>query len=159
LRTLLPFAAILEILAITIWTGGLAALGFIAAPAIFQTAPSRDSAGRTFGLILKRFHWVAYACGVVILLAGVVRWMGSYRMQAAEVVRYIIALLMLCLTLYSGLVLLRKVEKLRAALADGAKKDDPRRAEFNGLHRRATTLMAFNVLLGFALAAMFALQD
>lgn len=159
MRTLLPFAAMLEILAITIWTGGLTALSFIAAPAIFQTASSRESAGRTFGLILKRFHWVAYGCGAVILLAGLVRWAGSYRMHAAEVVRYIVALLMLGLTLYSGLIVLRKVEKLHAALADGAKKDDPRRAEFNGLHRRATTLMAFNVLLGFALAAMFALQD
>ncbi len=159
MRTLLPFAAILEILAITLWTGGLAVLSFIAAPAIFQTAPSRDNAGRTFGLILKRFHWVAYGCGIVILLAGGVRWAGSYRMQAAEVVRYIIALLMLCLTFYSGFVLLQKIEKLREALADGAKKDDPRRPEFNDLHRRATTLMAFNVLLGFALAAMFALRD
>jgi len=159
LRVLLPFAAILEILAITLWTGGLAALSFITAPAIFQTAPSRDSAGRTFGLILKRFHWVAYGCGIVILLAGGVRWAGSYRMQAAEVVRCIIALLMLCLTFYSGLVLLRKIEKLREALAGGATKDDLPRAEFNSLHRRATTLMAFNVLLGFALAALFALQD
>lgn len=159
MRSLLPFAAMLEILAITIWTGGLAALSFIAAPAIFQTAPSRESAGRTFGLILKRFHWVAYGCGVVVLLAGGLRWAGSYRLQAAEVVRYVIALLMLCLSLYSGLVLLRKIEKLREALANGATKDDPRRAEFNGLHRRATTLMAFNVLLGFALAALFALDD
>lgn len=158
MRTLLPFAAILEILAVTLWTGGLATLSFIAAPAIFQTAPSRESAGRTFGLILKRFHWVAYGCGVVILLAGVVRWAGSYRMQAAELVRYIIALLMLCLSLYSGLVVSRKLERLRGELS-GAAKNDAQREQFNSLHRVSTTLMAFNVLLGCALAAMFALAD
>ena len=65
---------------------------------------------------------------------------------------------MLCLSLYSGLVVSRKMESLRAELGRAA-KNDKRREQFNNLHRVSTTVMAFNVLLGFALAALFALQD
>jgi uncharacterized membrane protein len=163
-RNLVTFSAIIEIIAITIWVGGMAALAFIAAPAIFQTAASRESAGKTFGLILKRFHWVMYACGAVVLLAGALRWLGSFnhRLLASELTRYVIATLMLALALYSGLIVARQLDRLRAQMPNGidrVPKDDTRRVEFNRLHRLSTTLMAFNLLLGLALAVMFALED
>jgi uncharacterized membrane protein len=73
MANLLSVSIILEMLAITVWIGGMIVLSFIVAPAIFQTAPSRDSAGRSFGLMLRRFHWVAYVCGLVILATLVFR--------------------------------------------------------------------------------------
>ncbi len=166
----LTFSAVLEIIAVTIWVGGMAVLSFIAAPAIFQTSPSREIAGRTFGLILRRFHWVGYSCGVMILIAAVMRWSGSYgttesdfvRLSPSELVRYVIALLMLALALYSGLVVTRRLERIRNKMPGGVDrvpKDDPRRVEFNRLHRVSTTLMAFNLLLGLALAVMFAIES
>jgi uncharacterized membrane protein len=163
-RNLLSFSAILEIIAITIWVGGMAALAFIAAPAIFKTASSREQAGKTFGLILKRFHPVMYLCGLAILIAGLMRWAGSFNHQltATEITRYTIALLMLGLALYSGLVISRKLDLLRGRMPSGidrTPKDDPRRVEFNNLHRISTTLMAFNLLLGFAMAVMFAIEE
>ncbi len=164
MRNLVTISAIIEIIAITVWVGGMAALAFIAAPAIFQTTQSREQAGRTFGLILRRFHPVMYGCGAAILLAGALRWAGSFNHQlyAAEVTRYVIALLMLGLALYSGLVVSRQLDRLRNQMTSGidrTPKDDPRRVEFNNLHRLSTTLMAFNLLLGFALAVMFALEE
>ncbi len=164
MRNLLPLSAILEIIAITIWVGGMAALAFIAAPAIFQSEPSRAKAGKTFGLMLRRFHWVAYGCGAVILLAGGLRRAGSFnhRLSAPELTRYVIAVLMLGLSLYSGLVISRRLDGLRKKMTGGidlTSKDDPNRIEFNNLHRLSTTLMAFNLLLGLALAVMFALED
>jgi uncharacterized membrane protein len=163
-RNLVTFSAIIEIIAITIWVGGMAALAFIAAPAVFQTAPSRENAGRIFGLILKRFHPVMYICGVVILIAGVMRWVGSYNhhLHASEITRYLIAILMIGLSLYSGFVVSRKLDRMRARMSAGidhVSKDDPRRVEFNNLHRLSTTIMAFNLLLGFAMVVMFALKD
>lgn len=142
----------------------MAALAFIAAPAIFQSEPSREKAGKMFGLMLRRFHWVAYGCGAVILLAGGLRWAGSFnhRLSASEVTRYVIAVLMLGLSLYSGLVISGKLDGLRKKMTSGidrTPKDDPNRLEFNNLHRLSTTLMAFNLLLGLALAVMFALED
>jgi uncharacterized membrane protein len=161
-RNFLTFSTLLEMIAITLWVGGMAALGFIAAPAIFQTAESRDSAGRSVGLILKRFQWVAYSCGAAILLAGAIRWSASWRgLSATEVMRYAVAALMLGLTLYSGLVVSRKLERLRAEMSgeiDSIPKSDPRRIAFNKLHGVSMTLMIFNVLLGLALAVLFALE-
>lgn len=164
MRNLVTFSAIIEIIAITVWVGGMAALALIAAPAIFQTASSREQAGRTFGLILKRFHPVMYACGAAILIAGLMRWAGAFnhRLRASEITRYAIAALMLGLALYSGLIISRKLDQLRARMPSGVdrtSKADPRRVEFNRLHRISTTLMAFNLLLGFAMAVMFALEE
>ncbi|MGH9767178.1 MAG: hypothetical protein ACREAB_07060, partial [Blastocatellia bacterium] len=62
----------------------------------------------------------------------------------------------------SGLVVSRKLDRLRGRMSAGidrTPKDDPRRVEFNSLHRISTTLMAFNLLLGFAMAVMFAIED
>ncbi len=156
MRSLVILSAIIEIIAITTWVGGMAVLTLIAAPAIFQTATSRENAGKTFSLILKRFHPVMYTCGVLILISGVMRWAGSFNhhLYASDVTRYLIAALMLGLALYSGLVVSRRLDKLR-----GAAKDDQRRAEFNSMHRLSTTLMAFNMLLGLAMAVMFALNE
>ncbi|MDX2029323.1 MAG: DUF4149 domain-containing protein [Blastocatellia bacterium] len=164
MRNLVTLSAILEILAITTWVGGMAALAFIAAPAVFQTISSREQAGKTFGLILKRFHPVMYVCGGVILAAGGMRWAGSFNhhLHASEVTRYVIAALMLGLALVSGLYVSRRLDALRTKMPNGidrTPKDDPRRVEFNRLHRLSTTLMAFNLLLGLGLAVMFALED
>lgn len=164
MRNLITLSAILEIVAITLWVGGMAAMAFIAAPAIFQTETSREKAGKMFGLMLRRFHWVAYGCGAAIPLAGAMRWAGSFNhhLSASEVTRYVIAVLMLGLSLYSGLVVSRKLDGLRERMSgamDRTPKDDPNRRAFNNLHRISTTLMAFTLLLGLALAVMFALED
>ena len=154
---MLTFAAILEMLAIVVWTGGLTVLSLLVAPALFKLAPSRTEAGRIFGALLKRFQPVAYACGLAILLAGALRWGGGYRALAAELVRYVIVVLMLGLAAYAGFVLTPKMEKLRAELANAA-KNDARRERFNGWHKLAMTLMIFQVLLGLALAVLVALE-
>ncbi len=164
MRNLVIISAIIEVIAITCWVGGMAALAFIAAPAIFKTAVSREQAGKIFGLILKRFHPVMYSCGAAILIAGLMRWAGAFNhfLYASEITRYSVAALMLGIALYSGLFVSRRLDRLRARMpagVDHTPKNDPRRVEFNNLHRISTTLMAFNLLLGFAMAVLFALGD
>ena len=80
---MLTIAAILELLAIVLWTGGLTVLSLLVAPALFKLASSRTEAGRIFGALLKRFQPAAYACGTAILLAGALRWGSGYRALAA----------------------------------------------------------------------------
>ncbi len=155
---MLTFAAILEILAIVIWAGGLTVLGLLVAPSLFKLASSRTEAGRIFGALLKRFQPVAYACGVAILLAGALRWMSGYRALSAELVRYVIAVLMLGMSAYAGYVLTPKIEKLRAEMAN-APKTDARRDRFASAHKLATTLMIFQILLGLTLAILVAMQQ
>jgi uncharacterized membrane protein len=160
---LLTISAIIEIIALILWVGGLTSLTLIAAPAIFQSAASRESAGRTFGLILKRIHRLGWACGVAILLAGGIRYVVRHNQQfyLAEYTRYILCALMFALSLHTGLIIARRLDKLRAAMADGidrVAKDDPRRIEFNRLHSQSTAVTAFMLLLGLAMAILFGLE-
>jgi uncharacterized membrane protein len=170
MANLLTVSIILEMLAITVWIGGMIVLSFIVAPAIFQTAPSRDSAGRSFGLMLRRFHLIAYASGLVVLAACLFRlsitFVSSRRYlvplvvegRAALLVRAVIVVVMLGLTLYSGLFVSRRIESLRSKMPEGVdhvSKKDPRREQLNNMHRLSTTIMAFNLLLGIALAVLF----
>ena len=74
MHNLLTISAIIEILALILWVGGLASLTLVAAPAIFRTVPTREMAGRTFGVILRRFDRLGWGCGVAILLAGALRY-------------------------------------------------------------------------------------
>ena len=63
------------VLALVVWLGGMVAIGAVVAPTIFQTlqvvAPQegRAFAGEAFKAILIRFHYVAYACGALLLLS------------------------------------------------------------------------------------------
>src|SRR6476469_7802482 len=62
-------------LALVVWVGGLLALGAIAAPVTFDVIEARHVpggrllAGAIFGVILRQFHYVSYACGLVMPLA------------------------------------------------------------------------------------------
>src|SRR5688572_8374697 len=62
------------VLALVVWLGGMLLLGAIVAPTTFQvlqaSAPEhgRALAGELFGVLLSRFHYVAYAAGAVLLL-------------------------------------------------------------------------------------------
>src|SRR5262249_34767749 len=114
--------------------------------------------------IWNRFNPLMYSCGPAILIAGLMRWAGAFNheLYASEITRYSIAALMLGIALYSGLFVSRRLDKLRGRMPAGVEhtpKNDPRRVEFNNLHRVSTTLMAFNLLLGFAMVVMFALED
>lgn len=163
MRNLTTLSAIIEILSLVTWVGGMGSLALIAAPAIFEGASSRENAGRIFGLILKRFHRIGYGCGVAILIAGGLRYYGrfSHSLYTVEVIRYAIAATMLALTLYTGIVIARRLEGLRERMEGGIDrlaKDDPQRVEFNRLHRQSTGIMAFSLLLGITMAVLFGME-
>ena len=62
------------VLALAVWLGGMTILGAVVAPTIFQTMQAADPesgralAGLAFGAMLARFHYVAYGCGVLLLV-------------------------------------------------------------------------------------------
>jgi len=147
------------LLALVVWVGGLIALGGIAAPAIFASLTGahglagREMAGLVFGSVLRRFHVTAYISAAVMLLSlGGMAALGPRPSRFA--VRVAIVLVMGALTLYSGLIVTPKVERMRdgiggpvAALAES----DPRRAEFGRLHGLSTLLLGMTALGGLAL--------
>ena len=62
------------VLALVVWLGGMVVLGALVAPTTFQVlqaaAPDtgRALAGELFGVLLARFHYVAYGTGAVLFL-------------------------------------------------------------------------------------------
>jgi hypothetical protein len=116
-------------------------LTIIVAPAIFQAAPHGRVAGRTFGLILKRFHRLGWGCGAGNPRGWALRYaarLGQETLSGRKFSRYLLGLLMLILSLQTGVVIARRLEKLRREMGGGIDQipaEDPRRVEFNRLHR------------------------
>jgi uncharacterized membrane protein len=152
-------ARYLYVLSLVVWLGGMVALGMIAAPATFgvlearEGAGGRATAGAVFGETLRRFHLMSYVAGA-LMLAGltVIALMGP-RPRAFGLRMGIVAG-MLALSLYSGVVLSGRIQRLQAEVGapmGSLPENDPRRAQFGRLHGLATVLMLINVAGGLVL--------
>lgn len=154
------------VVAAALWTGGVLALGLIAAPSIFETIAARGIgdgrvlAGAIFGETLRRFHLLAYACGAILLGSLLLRAALGPR-PAHFAARTATASAMLATALVSGIYLTGRIERARAD-AGGAPSalapDDPRRVTFGRLHAASTILQIVPVAGGLALL-FFELRD
>lgn len=144
-------AAVIEVLAIIVWVGGLTSLVLLAAPAIFQTIPTQELAGETFRSIRWRIDRLGVVCGGAILLGAALRYAGrpTPALYGYEVTRYLIAGVMLALTLYHGWSVAPRLAKKR----EGDETVDDER-----LHGLSLTLTAFTLLLGLVLGILFGLE-
>jgi hypothetical protein len=149
------------LLALVVWAGGLVALGAVAAPSMFdvlsarQTPDARLLAGAIFGEALRRFHHVSYACGAVLVGSLAARAILGPRPRRFAI-RLGITIAMLSASLYSGLAVSPRIERLRRDIGispSSLPADDPRRAAFGRLHARSTTLEMIPVLGALVLLA------
>ena len=68
------FIRYLALAALVVWVGGMVILGLVVAPQTFRVLQAsnpvdgRILAGALFGAILRQFHFVAYACGAILLV-------------------------------------------------------------------------------------------
>ena len=155
------------VLALVVWLGGMLALGAIVAPATFQvlqvSAPEigRALAGDLFGQILARFHYVAYACGGVMLISlAVIAILGPR--PRAFAVRLAVIATMLLIALYSGVIVLRTIDAIQleiGRLPSLLPPGDARRIRFDELHQLSTRLMMANILGALALLYWEARDD
>jgi hypothetical protein len=147
------------LLALVFWLGGLLAIGGLAAPAIFESLTSaggpsgRELAGLTIGAVLRQFHLAAYATAAIMLGSFVL--MGALGPRPARfALRLGILVAMTAMTLYSGLGVSGRVERLQRAIGGPVRAvpdTDPRRAAFGRLHALSTLLMTMTAAGGLAL--------
>lgn len=147
------------VLALVVWLGGMVLLGALVAPATFQVLQAADPvsgralAGELFGVTLARFHPVAYVSGGVLFVTLVVmRVLGPK--PPAFALRVLIVAGMLAVSVYSGQVVLTRVDAIQAqagALPSTLPADDPRRLEFDALHTLSTRLMLVNIAAALVL--------
>jgi hypothetical protein len=150
---------IVYVLALAVWLGGMTILGAVVAPSIFQTLQSADAesgralAGLAFGEILTRFHYIAYGCGVLLLvMLTMIALLGPRPKQFA--IRCAIITGMLLVAVYSGVTVLGEIDAIQreaGSLPSRLPEGDPRRVRFDELHQLSTRLMLVNLAGALAL--------
>jgi hypothetical protein len=147
------------LIALVLWIGGLLALGGIAFPAAFDViaarhiAESQVLAGALVGEMLRRFEPVSWVAGGVLLLTLVIRAILGPRPRRFAW-RAALATLMLAVSVYAGLVVDARIERLGAAIGVAVSSlppNDARRMEFDRLHGLATDLQVIPLLGGLVL--------
>jgi len=154
------------VLAIAVWLGGLIALGFIAAPAVFDVAGARQAeggrllAGAMFGEILRRFHLASYVCGGIVAVSLAARAVLGPRPRRFAL-RLIVAVLMIGASAYSGVVVSRQIASLQQTIQvapSSLPEGDPRRITFGRLHALSTGLQLIP-LVGSLVLLFWELKD
>ncbi len=151
------------LLALVIWLGGMFLLGLLVAPSTFGVLQAADPhtgrvlAGTLFGEVLRRFHLLAYACGLVILVSLVViKFTGPP--PRAFFVRTGMVVVMLLVAAYSGVPLAGEITRIQREVSGPVSQlppADPRRVRFDRLHTTSTALMTVNMALGLVLLAWY----
>lgn len=153
------------LLAIGLWVGGLAALGGLFAPAVFDVLGARVQDGRllagaVFGEAFRRFHYVSYACGAVLFGSLAARAILGPRPRRFAV-RMGIAILMIGASLVSGLIVTPRIEALQHEVGvppSTLSASDARRARFGRLHGLSTGIQLLP-LTGGLLLLFWELRD
>jgi len=147
------------VLALAVWLGGMTMLGAVVAPTIFQTLQAADPdsgralAGIAFGAILTRFHFVAYGCGLLLLVTLIAMALLGPRPKHFAIRCGIVAG-MLLVSVYSGVVVLGEIDAIQrevGTLPSRLPEGDPRRVRFDALHQLSTRLMMIDLIGALAL--------
>jgi uncharacterized membrane protein len=138
----------LEFLGLSLWLGSDVFLSFVVAPGAFSVLASRDDAGALVGFALSRMHLLGVVCGVLILLARLLRTR-SISSLAAPVV--LCVAFMMVLTVASQQLVTPKMAALRTQMGSiqATAADSPLLAEFSRLHRISVTFESGVLLAGF----------
>ncbi len=142
----------LEFLGLSLWLGSDVFLSFVVAPGAFRILASRDQAGAMVGSALWWMHMIGVVCGIVILLARLVRTrtFASLATPAALCV-----VLMIGLTVVSQHAVSPKMAALRVQMGSiqafqARMADSPLLAEFSKLHRISVSLESGVLIAGLA---------
>jgi hypothetical protein len=143
------FLRTIEFLFLGLWLGSDVFLSFVVAPGAFSVLASRDQAGAIVGYSLSRMHMAGIVCGLVFLVARLIRTrtFGSFVAPAALCV-----VVMIALTAISQLTVSPRMAGLRVQMGSiqGTAADSPLLAEFSRLHSVSVSLESGVLLAGFA---------
>lgn len=149
----------LYILALVLWLGGMVIAGLVVAPTTFDVLESavpstgRVLAGAVFGAVLERLTVVASVAGVVMILALTLQRVIGPRPRSYGI-RVGVITVMLALTAYSAVWTAPRIAELQSEVSGPMSRltaDDPRRMEFDRLHRLSTTLAMATIVGGLVL--------
>jgi hypothetical protein len=137
-------------LAITLWVGGLWAIGFIAAPSLFASLKDRVLAGELAGNLFGLIAWVGIACASYLLAYLVVR--RGQAVLRSGVFWLVLAMLVLALAGHFGIQPI--LAQLKAEAWPQSVMESTVRDRFAAWHGLAGGLYVLQSLLGAALVLL-----
>ena len=144
------FADALQAMAITLWIGGMWAIGFIVAPVLFARLGDRMLAGALAGKLFTLIAWIGIACAVYLLVFRIARFGAACFKQGF----FWVTLLMLALVLAGEFGVHPVVENLRIHALPQQVMGSVLRDRFMTWHGVASALYVLQSLLGVALVVL-----
>jgi uncharacterized membrane protein len=151
-----------SLVVLSLWIGGLAVLGFVAAPTIFSALETQDPAGGralaglVFGAVFARFQtWAWVLGGLLILLLGARALLGPRPRRLGWRLWTIAG--MLALSLYTAFGLAPRIDQIRRETSGSISSrpdTDPLKQEFGRLHGLSNVFMLVTLLGGIGLLAI-----
>jgi Domain of unknown function (DUF4149) len=144
------FAASLHWICVTAWVGGLWAIGYLVAPALFHHLPDRSLAGTLAGHLFAYFAYAGLACGLYLIV---------YRLAAAGLGAlrqgfFWIVILMLALTLAGQFGVQPLLSALRQQALPRQVMESLFRDRFAMWHGVASIMFLVQSLLGLGLVLL-----
>jgi hypothetical protein len=136
---------------LALWVGGTLVV-VLAAPVVFRQVSSRDLAGAVFGEILRRFEVVKQALSLGLVIGVFVTLERGEKLAGPAIVAAMGIFVAIATNVYLAMVLRPRMKYFRMKVEsfDAAAPDDPWKARFDRLHRRATRVL----VLGWLAAAV-----
>jgi len=131
-----------ERILLTLWVGGLWAIGYIATPALFASLEDRALAGTLAGTMFEIVAYLGMVCAVLLLLSNQVRNPGR-RLNW----RAVVLLMMFLLVLAGQFVVAPMIAEIRMAETSAS-------SAFAWLHGVASLAYLVTSLLGLALVVV-----
>ncbi len=136
-----------RLLVATLWAGSLWALGYVAAPAVFASAPS-TLAGDIVGTILTRQAWIGFACAALLLvLVRLAPDLDARRRRGLN----LLVLAMLACALVIAVGLQPAMAQMREAAGPAGVRASPYWTEFAVMHGVSQLFHLAQSLLGILL--------
>ncbi len=134
-------------LGISIWVGGLLAIGYLAAPILFAQLSDRTLAGNLAGAMFSAVAWVGIACGAYLL----VFLLATKGWRAIKVGVFWIVLVMLALTVAGHFGIQPILAQLKADALPRQVMESALRDRFATWHGVSSVLYLLQSLLGIVL--------
>jgi uncharacterized membrane protein len=146
------FLRFMQLLAMSIWVGGLAFFAFVLAPTAFTVLPSIHEAGLMVGSALKVFDTVELVCGAVFLATTALMFKRApMRIRGRYELEFLLAVVMIVATGYltwNVIPAMDQDQRQAGGDVNAVEPTNPARVHFDKLHVRSERVAGTVLLLG-----------
>jgi len=133
----------LQRLLLTVWVGGMWAIGYVVAPVLFSAIESRMQAGAIAGILFTILSWIGLGCGALIL---VLQWRAGARGISRVAVMSVMA--MLVITAIGQFGIQPVMADLKTLVTPGTEMSGALRERFGMWHGISSVLFLCSSVLG-----------